>query len=73
MDIVHYKKLWVNCPHCNHEFDDDDMNSATTDLWALAPTEERAVIQCPVCDLEFWVKGSYRPVYSSAFSEEELQ
>lgn len=71
--VVHYQKQRVCCPHCNHEFDDDDMNDSTIDLWAIAPSEESAVIQCPACDFDFWVKGGYRPQYSTAFAEEEFQ
>ena len=61
------------CPHCGHEMDTEDMQSETSvDLFALAPREESAAIQCPACDLEFWVKGGYIPQYETAFSEEEL-
>ena len=62
------------CPHCQHEMDTDEMLSEIgVDLFALAPREEMAVIQCPLCDQEFWVKGGYVPKYETAFSEEELQ
>jgi len=46
--------------------------TSDTDLWALAPQEGRAVIECPGCDKEYWVKGGYQAHYTSAFSEEEL-
>lgn len=48
------------------------MNECQTDLWELAPNEETADLKCPVCDLQFWVKGSYRPEYTTAFAEELL-
>jgi uncharacterized protein with PIN domain len=42
------------------------------DLFALAPAEDRAVIECPVCDKQYWVQGGYTPHYTSAASEDEL-
>lgn len=42
------------------------------DLFALAPSEDRAVIECPACDKQYWVQGGYRPQYTSAFAEEDL-
>ena len=72
MTIEHYKKQQVCCPHCDHEFNADEMASCDVDLFALAPNEETACIECPVCDCEFWVKGSYKPEYSTAFAEELL-
>lgn len=64
------------CPHCGHEMDTDEMlygkPTCEEDLFALAPNEGTAVIECPSCDKQYWVKGGYRPHYSSAFSEEEL-
>lgn len=68
----HYKTLVVTCPHCDHEYTSDEMNECHTDLWALAPNENTVDVQCPVCDLSFWVKGSYRPEYTTAFAEEML-
>ena len=62
----------VICPHCDHPYDADDMNSAGEDLWALAPNESDADIKCVICGDEFVIRGSYRPVYSTAFSSEEL-
>jgi len=64
------------CPHCFHAMDTDEMlygaPTCSEDLFALAPEEGRAAIVCPRCDAEYWVKGGYRPYYTSAFSEEEL-
>lgn len=71
--MPHHKKTHVTCPHCDHEYTPDEMSECrTADLWALAPREEVAALKCPVCDLEFWVKGSYRPQYTTAFAEEQL-
>ena len=70
---TYYKKPNVICPHCDHQYTADEMNEeSTVDLWALAPNEEIADLQCPVCDLNFWVKGTYTPLYSTAFAEEML-
>lgn len=44
----------------------------TVDLFALAPNEEIAHLQCPSCDMPFVVLGGYKPQYSTAFAEEEL-
>ena len=64
------------CPHCGHELDTDEMlyskPTCDEDLFALAPNEGRAVIECPRCDQQYWVSGGYKPHYTSAFSEEEL-
>lgn len=63
------------CPHCGHVMDHDDMLSTVNpgvDLFALAPQEGTECITCPRCDQDFWVKGGYRPHYTTAFSEEEL-
>ena len=72
MTIEHYKRPKVYCPHCDHEFHTEEMISCAVDLFALAPNEETACIECPVCDGEFWVKGSYWPEYSTAIAEELL-
>ena len=72
-EIYTFQRPYPTCPHCGYSLDADDMNSISSeDLWALAPNEERAAIQCPQCDAEYWVQGGYAPHYTSAFSEEEL-
>lgn len=60
------------CPHCGYILSDDDMHASDEDLWALPVREERTCIDCPNCDAEYWVQGSYAPQYTSAFSEEQL-
>lgn len=64
------------CPHCGHEMDDDEMQygkpTCDEDLFALAPAEGCAVVQCPRCDQEYAVRGGYEPHYTSAFSLDEL-
>lgn len=68
----HFQQSQLICPHCDHEFTSDEMNSFDVDLWALAPAEERECIECPVCDAEFWVAGTYKPLYTTALAEEDL-
>lgn len=68
----HFEKPVVTCPHCDHEFTSDEMNESDVDLWALAPNEETTPLQCPACDSDFFVKGGYKPLYSTAFAEELL-
>ncbi len=68
----HYKTVAVICPHCDHEYTSDDMLECKTDLYGLAPAEESAEIQCPVCDRTFAVKGGYRPQYTTAIVPELL-
>jgi uncharacterized Zn-finger protein len=65
------------CPHCGHVFTHDDMCDAETgdgetDLFSLAPMEERRAVTCPGCDREFWLAGTFEPRYTSAFAEEDL-
>ena len=46
---TYYKKPNVICPHCDHQYTADEMNEeSTVDLWALAPNEEIADLQCPL-------------------------
>lgn len=65
------------CPHCGHAMDTDEMlygrPTCEEDLFALAPNEGTAAIECPACDKHFWVQGGYTPHYTTAFSEEELE
>ena len=67
-----YQTPYPTCPHCGYELNDDDMLAAEDDLYALAPNEDSTVVQCPQCDKEYAVQGSYRPHYTSAFSLDEL-
>lgn len=67
-----YETNTPECPHCGHVFDHDDMVESAGDLFAMAPNEERAVIECPLCDREFWLQGGYLPRYTSAIAEELL-
>lgn len=75
-DFDTFERKRPTCPHCGHMLDEDEMNygkpTCDEDLWALAPEEGRAVVECPACDQQYWVQGGYRPQYTSAFSEEEL-
>ena len=62
------------CPHCGYALNDDDMGSGFCEisLWNMAPQEDTATVTCPQCDKEYWVRGGYRPHYTSAFAEELL-
>lgn len=71
--MIHYEKTTVVCPHCNIDFGVDEMLSSDIDLYALAPNEEHAEIECPYCDKEFVVHGGYIPTYTTAFSHEEIE
>ena len=73
---VHNNTLTPKCPHCGHEMNNDEMcygkPTCEVDLFALAPKEDRAVIECPVCDGQYWVQGRYLPQYTTAFAEDDL-
>ncbi len=61
------------CPHCGHEMSTDEMlDSTEADLFAIAPDEQNAQIECPRCDKTYWVKGGYIPTYTSAIDEDDL-
>jgi len=73
-----YRTNAPECPHCGHVFTPDDMmddegtTRGETDLFSLAPMEERRAVTCPACEREFWLEGSFEPRYTSAFAEEDL-
>lgn len=77
-----YQNPMPVCPHCGHALNIDELIAAEVidgsgtgsgdDLFDLAVNEETAAIQCPVCDQQYWIKGGYRPHYTTAFAEEEL-
>lgn len=72
---MHFRKPAIVCPHCDYELTTDDMLAlcdAGTDVFGMAPSEEREAIDCPSCDKNFWVQGGYTPEYTTAFAEEEL-
>lgn len=73
-DVSTFQTDYPKCPHCGYELDPDDMNSqfSEVDLWALAPREESATVQCPQCDKEYAVRGGYRAHYTSTFTMDEL-
>lgn len=58
------------CPHCQHTMNDDEMNAADIDLWAIAPNEEEADITCPRCDELYLCRGGYLPTYESTTNPE---
>ncbi len=63
----------LRCPYCGHEMDIDDMLACPdADLFRITTDEESACINCPSCDAEYWVAGSYTPHYHCAKTEDEL-
>lgn len=42
------------------------------DLFALAPNEGRATINCPSCGVEYHIQGGYIPTYTTALDEDQL-
>ena len=61
------------CPHCGHVYTTDDiLQNDLVDIYGIAHAEGLAVIECPSCDQEFWVKGGYKPHFATAVSEELL-
>lgn len=72
-EIDTFQRPYPTCPHCGYSLDVDDMNSVSNDdLWGATPKEERTIVKCPQCDIEYWVQGGYVPYYTSAFAEEDL-
>lgn len=68
-----FRRPAPTCPHCGHELNDEEMGFASQDdLWRLAIEDGAAVVECPICDQEYWVKGGYKPHYTSALAEEDL-
>jgi hypothetical protein len=50
----------------------DEMLGHADDLFALAPDEGRAEIECPSCGVTYHCQGGYRPEYTSALDEDDL-
>ena len=62
----------IHCPHCNYVFDESDMENSDKDLYAICPKESYEDIQCPKCELIFWVEGGYIPTYKTFKTEEDF-
>lgn len=60
------------CPSCDHEVTCDEVLGTGEDLWALAPDEGRAAIECPSCGVTYHVQGGYVPTYTTALDEDDL-
>jgi hypothetical protein len=61
------------CPHCGHEYTHDDiLQNYLVDIYGIAHAEGTAVIECQICDTDFWVKGGWTPKFSTAVAEELL-
>ena len=60
------------CPGCDHEMTTDEMLGHSEDLFALAPDEGRAEIECPSCGVTFYCQGGYRPHYTTSLDEDSI-
>jgi transcription elongation factor Elf1 len=60
------------CPSCDHEVTTDEALNMGEDLFALAPDEGRATINCPSCGIEYHIQGGYVPTYTTALDEDDL-
>lgn len=69
-----FQQPMPTCPGCGYALDHDDMSSGfgDDDLYALAPDEGTTSVTCPQCDNSYWVRGGYKPTYTSSFDEDEL-
>jgi hypothetical protein len=66
------RKNKIVCPNCEHEFSNDDMQEFDVDLYAIAPNEGLEDLVCPCCSVNFFVSGTYTPIYTTALSRDEL-
>ena len=62
----------ILCPYCDYVFTAKDMVNGAADLWAIAPDETTVEEKCPYCGKEFFISGTYSPLYKPAKTEEEL-
>jgi hypothetical protein len=62
----------IICPHCNHEYTNEDMETAENDLWAAAPQERTVEETCVACLEEFVVAGSYKPSWKTARNHDAM-
>lgn len=73
---IHYNTMTPKCPYCDHDMNAEEMSygkpTCEVDLLALAPDDVRVVIECPVCDEQFWLHCIYTPKYTSTYSEYDL-
>jgi len=51
---------------------DNEMLEHEDDLFAIAPNEECADIECPACEIIYVCQGCYSPSYTSAFDQDDL-
>lgn len=73
-----YERPHPTCPHCGYEMDIDEMvehvhrGGGHACLFALAKDEDHTELKCVSCQKSYWLKGGYRPHYTSAFNEDDL-
>jgi len=53
------------CPCCGYAMTTEQMLAHEEDLFAIAPNEAQANIECPACDALYVVQGGYVPQYTS--------
>jgi len=71
-EIVRRDDCKPTCPRCDYTMTDDEMIDSNNDLFAIAPKEEMEEVCCPSCDENYFCRGTYTPLYSSATSEDLL-
>jgi len=64
----------VVCPHCEHEYTQEDMENAQWDLWRVAPLEQAVDEKCPLCGDSFIIQGGYGyiPTYKTYKTEDDF-
>jgi len=73
-DFDTFQRSRPTCPHCGHMMTTDEMvdYDGDEDLFAMAPDEHTDSIECPRCKRDYWVRGGFKPHYTSAATEDEL-
>ena len=61
----------IVCPYCEHVMTDGEMYNDPTDLYAIAPDEGQADVECQACSAYFVVEGGYIPVYETRKPESD--
>jgi len=55
----------IICPHCGHEYTDEDMIKSQHDLYKIASDEEPVEENCIICETTFTILGGYIPTYET--------
>lgn len=71
--MSHYiERPEIICPHCEHGYDESDMEALACNWRELAAEENDTEVQCLICDEWFMVRVGFTPIFSTAFTKEEL-